>query len=220
MRWPLPLFAPLLGLALACAALDPILPTAAAALAWVNGWFAAYLAAVARLLGGLPHAQVASWKALAGLAAVTGLGALFFRLPPPRGRRSVLLAAVLALVLAGWQLRPDQTLPPPTGLRITFLDVGQGDGALIQVPQGAVLVDEGPPEAKVAAQLRSLGVGRLAAMVLTHPQRDHVGGARQVLDELPVGFLLDPGIPAVSTEQRQARSPPPPSPGRPTAPSP
>jgi len=100
----------------------------------VNGWFAAYLAAVARLFGGLPHAQVASWKALAGLAAVTALVVLFVRLPPPRGRRSALLAAVLALVLAGWQLRPDHTVPPPTGLRITFLDVGQGDGALIQVP--------------------------------------------------------------------------------------
>jgi len=115
------------------------------------------------------------------------------------------VATLLALVLAGWQLRPDHTPPPPTGLRITFLDVGQGDGALIQVPQGAVLVDEGPPEAGVAAQLRSLGVRRLAAMVLTHPQRDHVGGAAQVLDELPVGFLLDPGIPGVSAEEREAR---------------
>jgi competence protein ComEC len=201
-----PVVAPLLGLALGCAALAPILPTAAAALAWVNGWFAAYLAAVARLFGGLPHAQVASWKALAGLAAATGLVALFVRLPPPRGRRGALLAVVLAVVLVGWRLRPDHPLPPPSGFRITFLDVGQGDGALIQVPQGAVLVDEGAPEAEVAAQLRSLGVRRLTAMVLTHPQRDHVGGAAQVLDELPVDFLLDPGIPAVSTDERAARA--------------
>jgi competence protein ComEC len=201
-----PVVAPLLGLALGCAALAPILPTAAAALAWVNGWFAAYLAAVARLFGGLPHAQVASWKALAGLAAATGLVALFVRLPPPRGRSGALLAVVLAVVLVGWRLRPDHPLPPPSGFRITFLDVGQGDGALIQVPQGAVLVDEGAPEADVAAQLRSLGVRRLTAMVLTHPQRDHVGGAAQVLDELPVDFLLDPGIPAVSTDERAARA--------------
>jgi competence protein ComEC len=41
-------------------------------------------------------------------------------------------------------------------------------------------------------------------MVLTHPQRDHVGGATQVLEDLPVGFLLDPGIPAVSIEEREA----------------
>jgi beta-lactamase superfamily II metal-dependent hydrolase len=120
----------------------------------VNGWFAAYLAAVARLFGGLPHAQVASWKALAGLAAATGLVALFVRLPPPSGRRGALLAVALAVVLVGWRLRPDHPLPPPSGFRITFLDVGQGDGALIQVPQGAVLVDEGAPEAEVAAQLR------------------------------------------------------------------
>jgi competence protein ComEC len=200
-----PVVAPLLGLALSCAALDPVLPTAAAALAWVNGWFAAYLAAVARLFGGLPHAQVASWQAIAALAAGIGLVVLFVRLPPPRGRRGALLVAVLALVLVGWRLRPDHTLPPPTGLRITFLDVGQGDGALIQVPQGAVLVDEGAPEAHVAAQLRSLGVRRLTAMVLTHPQRDHVGGAAQVLDELPVGFVLDPGIPAASTDELEAR---------------
>jgi competence protein ComEC len=201
-----PVVAPLLGLALACAALDPVLPTAAAALAWMNGWFAAYLAGVARLFGGLPHAQVASWKALAGLAAAIGLVILFARLPPPKGRRGALLAAVLALVLVGWRLRLDHTLPPPSGFRITFLDVGQGDGALIQVPQGAVLVDEGAPEAEVAAQLRNLGVRRLTAMVLTHPQRDHVGGAAQVLDELPVGFLLDPGIPAVSKDEREARA--------------
>jgi len=200
-----PVVAPLLGLGLACAALDPVLPTVAAALAWVNGWFAAYLAAVARLFGGLPHAQVASWKALAALVAASGLVVLFVRLPPPRGRRGALLAAVLAVVLVGWHLRADHALPPPVGLRITFLDVGQGDGALIQVPQGAVLVDEGAPEADMAAQLRSLGVRRLTAMVLTHPQRDHVGGAAHVLDELPVGFLLDPGIPAASADEREAR---------------
>jgi competence protein ComEC len=43
-------------------------------------------------------------------------------------------------------------------------------------------------------------------MVLTHRLRDHVGGAAQVLDELPVDFLLDPGIPAISTDERAARA--------------
>jgi competence protein ComEC len=85
------------------------------------------------------------------------------------------------------------------------LDVGQGDAALVQVPEGAVLVDEGPPEAHVADQLESFGVHRLAAAVLTHPQRDHVGGAADVIDDLRVGFLLDPGIPAPSADERAAR---------------
>jgi competence protein ComEC len=94
--------------------------------------------------------------------------------------------------------------PPPNGLRITFLDVGQGDGALLQVPGGAVLVDEGPPEADVAGQLRKLGVKNLSLVVLTHPQRDHVGGAAKVLERVRVGLVLDPAIPSTSPEERSA----------------
>jgi competence protein ComEC len=200
-----PVVAPLLGLGLACAALEPVLPSAAVALAWVNGWLAAYLAAVARTFGGLPHAQVASSKALVGLGTAVAFLAAIAWLPPPRGRRAALLAALLALIVVGWRLRPESVPPSPHGLRITFLDVGQGDAALLQVPQGAVLVDEGPPEADVARQLSSLGVRRLAALVLTHPQRDHVGGAAEVLDDMRVGFLLDPGIPSPSADEREAR---------------
>jgi competence protein ComEC len=201
-----PVVAPLLGLALVCSALDPFLPAAAGAVAWLNGWLAAYLAGVARLFGGFPHARLASWEALVVLGCLVGLLVLLIRLPPPRGRRGAVLAAVLGLVLVGWRLRPEHAPPPPTGLRVTFLDVGQGDAALVQVPEGAVLVDEGPPEAHVADQLESLGVHRLAALVLTHPQRDHVGGAAEVIDDLEVGFLLDPGIPGPSADERAARA--------------
>jgi len=94
--------------------------------------------------------------------------------------------------------------PAPTGLRLTFLDVGQGDAVLIQIPQGAVLVDEGPPEADVARQLDALGVERLAAIVLTHPQRDHVGGAADVLREHEVDLVLDPRLPAESVDEERA----------------
>ena len=58
-----PVVAPLLGLALATAALAPVAPSAAAALAWLNGWCAAYLAGCARLVGGLPVAQIRSGRA-------------------------------------------------------------------------------------------------------------------------------------------------------------
>jgi competence protein ComEC len=199
-----PVVAPILGLALACSVLHPVIPSAAAALAWVNGCLAAYLSAVARLFGGLPHAQVASWKALLALAGIAAVAFLLARLPPPRGRRAVVLALALALVLLGWTLRPETPREPPNGLRISFLDVGQGDGALIEVPEGAILVDEGPPEAHVDEQLRRLGVRSLAAIVLTHPQRDHVGGAPDVLRHERVGFVLDPGIRSESADERAA----------------
>ena len=204
-----PVVAPLLGLALLSTALEPVLPEAAAALAWLNGWLAAYLAGCARFFGALPHAQLTSWKSLAGLAALVLLAFLLARLPPPRGRRAAVLLAMLAIVVAGWRLQPEDPPPPPSGLRIVMLDVGQGDGILLQTKAGAVLVDEGPPEAHVASQLRALGVRRLTALVVTHPHRDHVGGAAEVVDSLPVGFVLDPLEPTDSPDeaalQREAR---------------
>jgi competence protein ComEC len=107
-------------------------------------------------------------------------------------------------VLLVWQLLPSASLPPPKGFRITVLDVGQGDSILLQVPEGAMLVDEGPPEANVAQQLRTLGVRRLAAVVLTHPQRDHIGGAEAVLRRIAVDRVLDPYLARSSIYRRFA----------------
>jgi competence protein ComEC len=200
-----PVAGPLLGLALITALVAPVLPPLAAALAWMNGWLAAYLAACARFVGGLPYAAAPPRTALAVIGLTIALALLAARLRPPRAPRLAVLGLMLVLVAGGWRLRPgDAGLPPPSGLRITFLDVGQGDGALLQVPEGAVLVDEGPPEADVEGQLRALGVRRLAMIVLTHPQRDHVGGAADVLEHLEVGSVLDPGLPTQSSDEKGA----------------
>jgi competence protein ComEC len=199
-----PVVAPLLGLALAAAALEPVAPTAAAALAWLNGWLAAYLAACARLIGGLPFAQVTSARGVLALLFCAVALVLFVRLRRiPRLRAAVALGLAV-VALAGWQLRSGSSLPPPRGLRITFLDVGQGDAVLLQVANAAVLVDQGPPEARVAAQLRRVGVRRVTILVLTHPQRDHVGGAPDVLRRLPVDLILDPRLPAESPDEAAA----------------
>lgn len=194
-----------LGCGLAAAAAAPVLPSAAMALAWLAGLAAAWLAVCARVFSSLPFAQVHSGIALAA-AVVVAAGAVLLVRAGPRGRGLALAASVPVAVLAlAWQLLPEPApLPPPRGLRVTFLDVGQGDAALLQVPQGAVLVDEGPPEADVARQLRRLGVRALVAVVLTHPQRDHVGGAAAVLRKLAVGGVLDPGLPSDSADEAAA----------------
>jgi competence protein ComEC len=71
---------PMLGLALTCALLTPFAAPVAVALAWANGWCAAYLAACARLFGGLPGAQVRSPTAAALLAVgVLGTAAYAWR---------------------------------------------------------------------------------------------------------------------------------------------
>ncbi|MGH3028200.1 MAG: ComEC/Rec2 family competence protein, partial [Gaiellaceae bacterium] len=199
-----PIVAPLLGLALAAAALHPMLPEAASALAWIDSWLAAYLAFCARAVGGLPYAQVESGRALLALLGATALVAVLVVARRPRLRRAAAVAAAILALVAAWRCVPSEPPPLPHGLRITVLDVGQGDAILLQVPEGAVLIDQGPPEADVAGQLESLGVERLVALVLTHPQRDHIGGAADVLDAVEVGTVLDPRIPAESEDHDAA----------------
>jgi competence protein ComEC len=83
-----PIVAPLLGLALAAAALHPMLPEAASALAWIDSWLAAYLAFCARAVGGLPYAQVESGRALLALVGATALLAVLVVARRPRLRRA------------------------------------------------------------------------------------------------------------------------------------
>jgi len=198
-----PAMPPLISLSLAAAAIEPVLPGAATALAWLAGWCAWWLAFVARLVASWPSAQVSSPAVIVVAAALVGAVVLVRRLPRYRRREAVAAFVSLALTVStvACALRPSPSWTPPTGLRVTFLDVGQGDSALVETPGGAVLVDEGPPEADVAGQLRRLGVRSLTAIVLTHPQRDHIGGAARVVERLSVGAVGDPGIEAPSPDR-------------------
>ena len=74
---------------------------------------------------------------------------------------------------------------------MTALDIGQGDATLLQAGGHAILVDAGPAGAGIAGKLKVAGVRRLDALVVTHPQADHDGGAPAVLAALPVAMLLD-----------------------------
>jgi competence protein ComEC len=195
---------PLLALALIGALLEPLLPSVALALAWVNGWVSAYIVACAGMVARLPFAQIGSGKAVCVLLGTPVALLALRRLPEWRRPVAVGCVAIAVPALLVWQLFPSTPVPPPTGLRITFLDVGQGDAILLQVAEGGILVDGGPPEANVAQQLRTLGVRRLAAVVLTHPQRDHIGGAETVLRRLAVDRVLDPRLTRSSGYERAA----------------
>jgi len=80
---------------------------------------------------------------------------------------------------------------PPPGLRVSVLDVGQGDAILLQPAHApAILVDGGPPGDDLGTKLRNAGVDSLAAAVVTHEQSDHAGGIEELLGRLPIGELI------------------------------
>jgi competence protein ComEC len=75
----------------------------------------------------------------------------------------------------------------PTGTRVTFLDVGQGDAALVEQPDGTrILVDGGAAPTAVVNWLRRRGIRHLDTVVQTHPDRDHAGGLPAVVRGLRV----------------------------------
>jgi len=103
----------------------------------------------------------------------------------------VALAAAIALV----HLRAtvgESAATPVAGLRVSVLDVGQGDAILLQ-PAAAppVLVDGGPPGDGLIAKLDDAGVDSLGIAVVTHEQSDHAGGIQELLERhFPLGRLV------------------------------
>lgn len=74
-----PAVAPLLGLAFAAAAVDPVSPSVAALLAWVNGWIAAYVVLCARAVAAVPFAQAHGEGAALATAGALVVAALLRR---------------------------------------------------------------------------------------------------------------------------------------------
>ena len=150
--------------------------------------------AVARGLSAIPFAQVGVSvlpAALLSLAAASALGAV----TRPAHRKTLLAAggvALAGLVLVP-ALRPGPSPGPPRPgtARVSFLDIGQGDATLLQSRGESLLVDAGPDAGPVVERLRDAGVDRLGALLVTHAQADHLGGADRVIEEVGVGLLMD-----------------------------
>jgi beta-lactamase superfamily II metal-dependent hydrolase len=86
-------------------------------------------------------------------------------------------------------------------LKISVLDVGQGDSILVQLPGGkTMLVDAGDTGegSRVVSMLRGRGVSSLDAAVASHGHADHIGGYQAVLSSFPVGVFYDSGYPVTS----------------------
>lgn len=198
----------LLPLSLALALLAPW-PALAGPLAYVTIELGEILVHIARLVADIPLGsgplpppnviEMATWYVALGLAWAAAKRVRW---------TGGLLAACLIVIFGNaiWQL----TAPSRSEvLRAEFLDVGQGDATLLRLPGGGtVLVDAGgarpgapdPGELAVSPALLTLRVRALDLLVITHPHRDHCGGARAILETFPVGEVWTSGHPGGDPE--------------------
>ena len=132
--------------------------------------------------------QPPAWAVGAGIAGVALCLA-------PRGfpGRTLGIVALAPLFLV-WP-----AAPRPGSFRLTALDVGQGTAIVVQTHSRALLYDTGPRWHQsadagnriVVPFLRAAGIRALDAMIVSHKDLDHSGGALSVLQAVPVGVLID-----------------------------
>lgn len=94
---------------------------------------------------------------------------------------------------------------PKDTLQVVFLDVGQGDSALVIFPNGkTMLIDGGETDQgrRLVQKLQQIGVKQIDWLVASHPHSDHIGGLIQVLKTLPVGEIWDIAMPFESPVYR------------------
>lgn len=191
-----------------------------AAAAWLVGLADRGAGALAAVLP-VGHVALASAALMAALVVIS----LWRAARPAAGRLAherLRQLAWLALC-AGWAL--GRAPPPPDALRVTFLDVGQGDAALLELPDGAVWLIDAGGNPGAAELLQGAATGRaidrvLAAYdharidlaILSHPHPDHylgLAGIAAPIDELwsadegalaePRGTRVAPGLPGFAT---------------------
>src|SRR5947208_2291977 len=145
--------------------------------------------------------MVAGWEAAAVWLAVAAAGWWLWNAPRRRWLIAARVAFLVTLVV-GTSFR-DVVLDDCRCLTVFFLDVGQGDAAVLRTPNGRwVAIDGGPRIPGIDAGrrvvipfLRRHGARRVTLVVATHGDADHLGGLPAVVEDFAPELVLEPGEP-------------------------
>ena len=106
------------------------------------------------------------------------------------------------LCIVAWWLWSPRPFSREGQVRVTFLDVGQGDSTVIELPAGEVILIDGGAtyerfdmgRSVVAPFLWNRGIRRIDHVIGTHPQLDHVGGLAWILAHVRVENFWTNGV--------------------------
>lgn len=129
------------------------------------------LSSTVNMLSSIPFASIACSLNVPAMliSSVVLVALLWFFWPKPK-RKTLIIASVVCVLLT-ITFFVVQALP--RGNSISALDVGQGDAILITSGTSKVMVDTGNTPSKLRSALGKLGIYKLDAVVITHPDDDH-----------------------------------------------
>lgn len=117
-------------------------------------------------------------------------------------RRKVSITYVFIILLIIFILFSDflftstSPLPPNNKMLVHYINVGQGDSALIQVNNKNLLIDAGPKDGKklLFDYLDSLGISKFDYIIATHPHEDHIGNMSAIINKYDIEYFFAPKV--------------------------
>ncbi len=177
-----------------------LVPPLAALLAWLPWVASSWIGAVARFFAAAPFSVIElsdSITAAIGAIVVTGLLLLCLfahrvrpRLARAAGAAATTIVLLLVAVLTGGAIA--RSIAVPADWQLAACDIGQGDAVLVRSLGEIALVDVGPDPEPLADCLAQLGIARIDLLVLTHYDRDHVGGLDAVIGRVDRALVGPP----------------------------
>lgn len=181
------------GIMIACF-LGMLWPSVGSVAAWAVSWAMRYVMVTAKVISAIPFAAVYTesiyivvWLVFAYILLAVFL---FVRKRPFVMAGCVILSLCLAVTLSWLEPKFDD-------VRVSVLDVGQGQCVLVQADGRYYMVDCGGDTDTIAADtaarhLLSQGITSLDGLILTHYDKDHAGGVENLMSRIRVDTLYLP----------------------------
>ena len=108
-----------------------------------------------------------------------------------------ILLSFVCMIAAGCGAREVENACQTPVFNIKMLKIGKADTALLYMEgeTEAVVIDAGEVDdgPEIVEKLEELGITRVSHLIITHYDKDHIGGAAYVLEHIPVGQVIQPG---------------------------